>query len=57
MSRPGQPRGIGFGLLPNSWSGLLQQCTLRQMVKESKTPGIEPSRHAEILDIILANIR
>ena len=30
--------------------------TLRQLVEELKTPGLERSRHDEILDIILANI-
>jgi integrase/recombinase XerD len=33
------------------------QHTLRQLVEELKTPGLEQSRHDEILDIILANIR
>jgi len=31
--------------------------TLRQLVEELKTPGLERSRHDEILDIILANIK
>ena len=31
--------------------------TLRQLVEELKTPGMEQSRHDEILDLILANIR
>ena len=35
---------------------LTQQSTLRQLVEELKTPGLEQSRHDEILDIILANI-
>ena len=41
-----------------SMSGLapFQQQTLRQLVEELKTPGLEQSRHDEILDIILANI-
>jgi integrase/recombinase XerD len=41
-----------------SMSGLElnQQYTLRQLVEELKTPGLEQSRHDEILDIILANI-
>ena len=34
-----------------------QQHILRQLVEELKTPGLEQSRHDEILDIILANIR
>ena len=39
-------------------SGLayFHQHTLRQLVEELKTPGLEQSRHDEILDIILANI-
>jgi site-specific recombinase XerD len=39
-------------------SGLasFHQNTLRQLVEELKTPGLEQSRHDEILDIILANI-
>ena len=32
------------------------QHTLRQLIEELKTPGLEQSRHDEILDIILANI-
>jgi hypothetical protein len=32
------------------------QNTLRQLVEELKTPGLEQSRIDEILDIILANI-
>jgi hypothetical protein len=42
-----------------SMSGLelTQQNTLRQLVEELKTPGLEQSRHEEILDLILANIR
>jgi site-specific recombinase XerD len=35
---------------------MTQQYTLRQLVEELKTPGLEQSRHDEILDIILANI-
>jgi hypothetical protein len=37
--------------------GLTQQCTLRQWVEELNTPGLEQSRHDEILDIKLANIK
>jgi site-specific recombinase XerD len=33
-----------------------QQNSLREFVEELKTPGLEQSRHDEILDIILANI-
>jgi site-specific recombinase XerD len=42
-----------------TFSGLAptQQHILRQLVEELKTPGLEQSRHDEILDIILANIR
>ena len=43
--------------LSMSESGLTQQCTLRQLVEEFKTPGLEQSRHYEILDVILANIK
>ena len=39
-----------------SESGQTQQRTLRQLVEELKTPGLEQSRHDEILIIILANI-
>jgi hypothetical protein len=41
-----------------SISGLVptQQHTLRQLVEELKTPGLEQSRRDEILDTILANI-
>jgi hypothetical protein len=41
-----------------TFSGLAptQQHILRQLVEELKTPGLEQSRHDEILDIILANI-
>jgi site-specific recombinase XerD len=46
----------GSGKLSMSGLGLTQQYTLRQLVEELKTPGMEPSRHDEILDIILANI-
>ena len=42
--------------LSMSGLGLTQQRTLRQLVEELKTPGLEQSRHDEILDIILANI-
>ena len=37
--------------------GLTQQRTLRQLVEELKTPGLKQSRHDEILDVILANIK
>jgi hypothetical protein len=42
-----------------SMSGLtpFHQQTLRQLVEELKTPGLEQTRHDEILDIILTNIR
>ena len=42
-----------------SMSGLppTHQHTLRQLVKELKTPGLEQSRRDEILNIILANIK
>ena len=43
--------------LSMSESGLTQQRTLRKLVEELKTPGLEQSRHDEILDLILANIR
>jgi hypothetical protein len=43
--------------LSMSESGLTQQRTLRQLVEELKTPGLEQSRHDEILDVILANIK
>jgi hypothetical protein len=33
-----------------------QQHVLRQLVEELKTPGLEQSRHDEILEIILASI-
>jgi site-specific recombinase XerD len=46
----------GSEKLSISGLGLTQQCTLRQLVEELKTPGLEQSRHDEILDIILANI-
>jgi site-specific recombinase XerD len=35
---------------------LTQQRTLRQLVEELETPGLEQTRHDEILDIILAKI-
>ena len=35
--------------------GLTQQRTIRRLVEELKTPGLEQSRHDEILNIILAN--
>lgn len=43
--------------LSMSGLGLTQQRILRQLVEELKTLGMEQSRHDEILDIILANIR
>ena len=43
--------------LSMSESGLTQQRTLRKLVEELKTPGLEQSRHDEILDLILAYIR
>jgi len=46
----------GSEKLSMSGLGLTQQRTLRQLVEELKTPGMEQSRHDEILDIILANI-
>jgi hypothetical protein len=45
----------GCEKLSTSGPGLTQQCTLRQLVEELKTPGLEQSRYDEILDIILAN--
>jgi hypothetical protein len=33
-----------------SGSALIQQHTLRQLVEELKTPGLEPTRRDEILD-------
>ena len=42
--------------LSMSESGLTHQRTLRKLVEELKTPGLEQSRHDEILDLILANI-
>jgi hypothetical protein len=42
--------------LSTSMPGLPQQRKLRQLVEELKTPGLDQSRHDEILDIILANI-
>jgi hypothetical protein len=47
----------GSDKLSMSESGLTQQRTLRKLVEELKTPGLEQSRHDEILDLILANIR
>jgi hypothetical protein len=38
-------------------SASFHQHSLRQLVEELKTPGLDHSRHDEILDIILANIR
>ena len=43
--------------LSMSESGLTQQRILRHLVEELKTPGLEQSRHDEILDVILANIK
>ena len=45
----------GSGKLSMSGLGLTQQHTLRQLVEELKTSGLEQSRHDEILNIILAN--
>jgi len=42
--------------LSMSESGLTQQRTLRQLVEELKTQGLEQSRRDEILDIIPVNI-
>jgi site-specific recombinase XerD len=42
--------------LPLSGPAPTNQYILRQLVEELKTPGLEKSRHDEILDIILANI-
>ena len=36
--------------------GMTLQRTLRQLVEELKTPGLEQSPHDEILEIILATI-
>jgi site-specific recombinase XerD len=46
----------GSEKLSMSGLGLTQSCTLRQLVEELKTPGLEQSRQDEILDIILANL-
>jgi site-specific recombinase XerD len=46
----------GSEKLSLSGPGLTEQRTLRKWVEELKTPGLEQSRHVEILDIILANI-
>jgi len=35
--------------------GLTQERTIRLLIEELKTPGLEQSRHDEILIIILAN--
>jgi len=43
-------------LSKNNGLAASHQDTLRLQVEELKTPGLEQSRHAEILDIILANI-
>jgi hypothetical protein len=49
---------LDSGSEKKNFSGLApsQQHTLRELVEELKTPGLEQSRHDEILDIILANI-
>ena len=47
----------GSEKLSMSGLGLTQQRTLRQLVEELKTPGLKQSRHDEILDVILANIK
>jgi site-specific recombinase XerD len=47
---PGSKKISTYGL------GLPQQRRLRHLVEELKTPGLNQSRHDEILDIILANI-
>jgi integrase/recombinase XerC len=47
----------GSEKLSMSGLGLTQQHTLRQLVEELKTPGLEQSRQDEILDIILANLK
>lgn len=47
---------LGSGKLSMSGPELTQQYSLRQLVEELKTPGMEQSRHDEILDIILAYI-
>jgi len=47
----------GSEKLSMSGQELTQQNTLRKLVEELKTPGLEQSRHDEILDTILANIR
>jgi hypothetical protein len=46
---PGSENLSMSGLAPSN------QLTLRQLVEELKTPGLEQSRQDEILDIILAN--
>jgi hypothetical protein len=46
----------GFENLSMSGLAPSQQNPLREFVEELKTPGLEQSRHDEILDIILANI-
>jgi hypothetical protein len=46
----------GFENLSMSGLSRSQQHTLRQLVEELKTPGLEHSRRDEILDIILVNI-
>jgi hypothetical protein len=46
----------GSEKLPGCELGLNHQRTLRQLVEELKTPGLEQSRHDDILDISLANI-
>ena len=46
----------GSEKLSRSGLELTQQRILRHLVEELKTPGMEQSRHDEILDIIMANI-
>jgi hypothetical protein len=46
----------GSEKLSMSGLGPTQQRTLRQLVEELKTPGLEQYRHDEILDLIMANI-
>ncbi|MGD8753712.1 MAG: tyrosine-type recombinase/integrase [Anaerolineales bacterium] len=47
----------GCEKLSTSGPGLTQQRTIRQLVEELKTPGLEQSRYDEILEVILANIK
>jgi len=46
----------GSEKLSLSGPGPTEQRTLRKLVEELKTPGLDHSRHDEILDIILATI-